>query len=637
MAVFVREHSIVGIEGSGGGFVGCGFAVTPRHILTCAHVVNAALGRTGDAAKPWPVEEILVSFPFLPDSSLRAKVVYWKPPIHDVQTLPDRYLGEEEDIAGLELLDSLTTDIEPFKFKPAIAESLVNLFGYPQKALSGEVATGKIGINNIPFGWVEINNASASEAFLVEGGYSGTAVYDSQANDICYGMVVAAGKARGERGKIAYMLPFKELESAIATLQLLEALSFPHENPEDLPKIYRAAYQPCCPPDWHLDRPYPELLSEIVSELQEMGDSAITIAGKSVSSILEFAARLAIHPDMPAAAILRWGQVRLPEFVELMDHLRLAKAAREAGQRDEDPCLIFEVSSDQAPYRTRAFWLPDARSYDPEDKQTYEEVLCWDLNPEDKQTYEEVLCWDLNKKKTIADLPDCSLAELPNRLSGYFKTCVERDRLTDRLRLEVLLPLSLMDQPIELWSLNHNRYSPTIPASEFQVVVRCSERTTRPYRKDCLTKWQAHWDKVQNHLNAQSNPCMVGVAPSAKAPQLKAYYQMPSIVGFKLNDVPQRKFFEALLGAAAPVAVWLRQSPNQTTDDDRSLLQWLEDFLQCSVGQLPHEALRVRAEAIAHAETPEDDNFMIGHHLSLLWENPKLLPPLATKTISQSL
>ena len=37
----MREHSIVGIEGIGGGFVGCGFTVTPRHILTCAHVVKA--------------------------------------------------------------------------------------------------------------------------------------------------------------------------------------------------------------------------------------------------------------------------------------------------------------------------------------------------------------------------------------------------------------------------------------------------------------------------------------------------------------------------------------------------------------------------------------------------------------------
>ncbi len=619
----MREQSIVGIEGRDGKFVGCGFAVTPRHILTCAHVVNAALGRTGDAGKLWPSDdEIAVCFQFLGGPSLRAKVVYWKPPIYELQTLPDRYLGEEEDIAGLELLGALPP-IEPFKFQPVQPRSApgqlqVYLVGHAQLSRGAE-AEAEIR-SKIPFGWFELI-PTATEVFLVEGGYSGTAVYDRQVDDVCYGMLVAAGKA-WKQGDIAYMIPSQELEPAIAALQLFNALSCAQINPEDLWKIYRATYQLCYPPDWHLDRPYPQSLSEIVDAFQEMGISEIKVAGKSVSRIVEFAARLAIHATIPTAALQRWGQHQLPEFLELMDQLRTTDLAL-VPQRVADPCLIFEVSSEQAPYTTRAFWLTDAQSYDENNKQTYQKVVCWDFE---------------NDQEMIDDLPNCSLEKLPQRLSGYLRTCLERGLLTAHLRLEVLLPLSLMDQPIERWELRYKPLGATIPGSVFQVVVRCSQRATKDYRKFYKTDWQAYWDNVQAHLDAPANPHMVEVLPSAKDSQLTAHCQSPLVVGFKVSDVPQRKFFEALLIAAAPVAIWLRHSPSPSMNESRLLLQWLEHFLQCEVNQLPEAARTVRFNAIAYSETPDPGNFMIGHHLSLLWENPNLLPPLATtKTRSESL
>jgi vWA-MoxR associated protein C-terminal domain/Trypsin-like peptidase domain/vWA-MoxR associated protein middle region (VMAP-M) 1 len=628
----VRESSIVGIEGSGGGFVGCGFAVTSRYILTCAHVVNAALGgRTGEDAQSWPLSELKISFPYLmkPGSFLTAKVVYWKPATYDVQKLPSANLGIEEDIAGLELLD-LLPNIESVQLETAIAQAQFQIFGYPKKTPQGAGAEGKIRVP-LPMGWCQLDG-TCSEGLWAEPGYSGGAVWDHQTGAV-YGMVVAA-KLRDDGRKIAYMIPSQKLQPAIATLRLLEALLCHQVSPEDLSKIYRAAYQLCCPPDWHLGRPSPELLSAILHELQEMGDSDIVLAsGQRVSRSVEFAARLAIYPNMPMDALLQWLQAQSSEFGALefgalIERFRPTEADRKQQQLAE-PCLIFVVSSEKAPYETEAFWLPDARSYDPENLQTYQKVDCWDFEKE---------------QETIADLPGCSLAELPDRLSGYFKTCVERDLPVECLeRLEVLLPLALMHEPIELWSLTHNRYSETIPASEFQVVVRCSERITSAYRKDCLAKWKINWDRLQSRLGAPSHTSMQEVAPSAKAQQLSAHYtKAQSVVGFKLSNVPQRQFFEALLGAAAPVAIWLRQAPRpamgQTTGDCRSVLQWLDIFLlECQVGQLPCHALGVRAEAIANLDEPDDDRFMLGHHLSLLWENPKLLPPLASKTISEQL
>jgi vWA-MoxR associated protein C-terminal domain/vWA-MoxR associated protein middle region (VMAP-M) 1/Trypsin-like peptidase domain len=623
----VRESSIVGIEGSGGGFVGCGFAVTSRYILTCAHVVNAALGgRTGEDAQSWPLSELKISFPYLmkPGSFLTAKVVYWKPATYDVQKLPSANLGIEEDIAGLELLD-LLPNIESVQLETAIEQAQFQIFGYPKKTPQGAGAEGKIQVL-LPMGWCQLDG-TCSQGLWAESGYSGGAVWAQQAGAV-YGMVVAA-KLRDDGSKIAFMIPSQKLQPAIATLQLLEALSCPQANLGDWPKIYQAAYQQCCPADWKLNGSAPKLLHEILAELQDMNGSATEIGDESVSHIVAFAARLAIHPKMSMEDLLQWGLEQSRNFVVLMDSLRMAEAEHQRQQAVAEPCLIFVVSSEKAPYKTEAFWLPDARNYDSENLQTYQKVDCWDFEKE---------------KVAIADLPGCSLAELPDRLSGYLRTCVVKKLLKSRLRLEALLPLSLMNQPIEKWKLKFKKsddgtFATTTPGIVYQVVIRCSQRAGEGYRESFQSDWQTYWDKVQAYSDGLSSLHIEEVSPSVEELQLTSSCQEPLILGFKLNGVPQPEFFKTLLLVAAPVAVWLRQSPSatmgQSSDDCQSALQWLDAFLlDCKVGNLPSHAKVARVAAIKHSPEPADSRFMVGHHLSLMWENPKLLPPLSTKNSS---
>jgi hypothetical protein len=61
--------------------VGVRFLVAQRHILTCAHVVNLALGR-GERAQDQPTERdhVLVEFPLADDALCRARVERWVPP-----------------------------------------------------------------------------------------------------------------------------------------------------------------------------------------------------------------------------------------------------------------------------------------------------------------------------------------------------------------------------------------------------------------------------------------------------------------------------------------------------------------------------------------------------------------------------
>ncbi|MCI5163514.1 MAG: hypothetical protein D3917_16130, partial [Candidatus Electrothrix sp. AX5] len=86
--------------------VGAGFLVTPKHILTCAHVVNTALGRNLNAAdQPSPASEVFLDFPLLNNQSLlRAKILHWFPVADNPATDATGTTGTLEDIAALELL-----------------------------------------------------------------------------------------------------------------------------------------------------------------------------------------------------------------------------------------------------------------------------------------------------------------------------------------------------------------------------------------------------------------------------------------------------------------------------------------------------------------------------------------------------
>lgn len=105
-----------------------GFVVADRAVLTCAHVVNTALGRSQRAQdKPADVR-LIVEFPLLggPDGGpiRTAKVEVWQPP-------PETGISGG-DIAGLILVgEGLPTGAYPARLMAAVPSSQVQVFGTP--------------------------------------------------------------------------------------------------------------------------------------------------------------------------------------------------------------------------------------------------------------------------------------------------------------------------------------------------------------------------------------------------------------------------------------------------------------------------------------------------------------------------
>ncbi|MGH3771710.1 MAG: trypsin-like peptidase domain-containing protein, partial [Pseudonocardiaceae bacterium] len=208
-----REGFVVRVLRAGSP-AGVGFVVGERHILTCAHVVNTALGRAPRTQEaPGPQARVQVEFPILGDAEgapLRScRVVAWVPP-----PVSGTAGG---DVAGLMLVgEDLPAGAGPARLAEAgdVRDAEVAVFGYPGEPprrqdgawalcrLRGAVGAGMIQLD-----------ADSEAAFRAQPGYSGSpAVVAGDAGDGVVGMLAVASRDGDARD--AYAIPIAHLVDA---------------------------------------------------------------------------------------------------------------------------------------------------------------------------------------------------------------------------------------------------------------------------------------------------------------------------------------------------------------------------------------------------------------------------------------
>jgi WD40 repeat protein len=210
-----REGFIVRVLHAGSGAaVGIGFVIDDRHLVTCAHVVNTALGRARRATEPPPDNaRVHVEFPLLGDGDgapvRTCRVAAWAPPSMTGFT--------GADIAGLVLTgEGLPAGAGPARmidnFEPGSAD--VEVFGYPGNPPRKE--TGAWAVcrlrSGVGTGLIQLDSASES-ALRAQPGYSGSpAIVRDSEGDAVVGMVaVASGDGSAQD---AYANPLRRLVQA---------------------------------------------------------------------------------------------------------------------------------------------------------------------------------------------------------------------------------------------------------------------------------------------------------------------------------------------------------------------------------------------------------------------------------------
>ncbi len=205
-----REASIVRFLAADNTVVGAGFLVAADTVLTCAHVVTAALRIPSNHEAPGaPTDPLCLDFPIVaPNRILYARVdaQYWQPPqtdgSGDIAIL--RLDGNVPEGAGAVRLVQSDEDLWGHEFR---------VFGYPDKHPHGVWASGELRGRRTA-GWIQIEDVKVP-GYRIQRGFSGGAIWDDQLGGVV-GMAVAADTEAAN--KVAYMIPTSVLVSAYPQL-----------------------------------------------------------------------------------------------------------------------------------------------------------------------------------------------------------------------------------------------------------------------------------------------------------------------------------------------------------------------------------------------------------------------------------
>lgn len=203
----------------GAGIAGAGLLLTGRTVLTCAHVVEAAL-RPSDPG-PAPEGTVLVDFPGIEGAGpLPARVAEggWlrNPPAADLAVLE---LAQAPP-AGVGAAPAGTCGTD--------TGTPVTLFGHPAPVPDGLWARGRVTGPGGPHpGWRQVDGLDAVGA-RVERGFSGAGVWDLDRGlviGVLASVLVPSGRDGADRPRVAWMIPLDLLEPPLRPAALAEPVA----------------------------------------------------------------------------------------------------------------------------------------------------------------------------------------------------------------------------------------------------------------------------------------------------------------------------------------------------------------------------------------------------------------------------
>lgn len=214
--------------------VGAGFLVSNQYVLTCAHVITAALNIPEDT-KEIPTQLITLDFPLIGNGEkLKAQVVFWKP-VSSTEKI--------EDIAGLKLNGNLPNMAQPVQLVEAenVKDHPVEIFGFPQGHNDGVWASGVL-IDKNAKGWLQMVDVKVT-GYQVEPGFSGAPVWDKNLAGVV-GIAIAAEKRR-ENVKAAFLIPTEILRQAWTKLDVMviNAPQSINTSPESFRQVQKRTLQ----------------------------------------------------------------------------------------------------------------------------------------------------------------------------------------------------------------------------------------------------------------------------------------------------------------------------------------------------------------------------------------------------------
>jgi Trypsin-like peptidase domain len=190
-------------EGDSDEVIGVGFWVFPGYLLTCAHVVNQALG--SDQNDPtYPDGYVVIEFPHsVSRHRLKGRVIRW---------YPVKSEQREDDIAVLEIVDLVPDDVKPMSLALPRKGTFVTK-GYSRGNDEWGLSTClTVGAGEVENDLVQLENPTQR----IEPGYSGAPVWEEGSN-YTVGMIALSKTEDG----VAWMISASVLRLVLASPDML--------------------------------------------------------------------------------------------------------------------------------------------------------------------------------------------------------------------------------------------------------------------------------------------------------------------------------------------------------------------------------------------------------------------------------
>ncbi|MBD1215213.1 MAG: trypsin-like peptidase domain-containing protein [Dolichospermum circinale Clear-D4] len=577
---------IVRISSNSDEVKGVGLLICNKYIITCAHVVADAL-YIAHSTPEKPSDLIMVDFPFPVGENkpkFEAKVITWKP-------RSDIY-KYGEDIAILELQGNLPTSYISFPLSLEVSyQHKFSVLGFPMGHDEGVTTEGKL-VDTNGYGLVQMDVENQSK-FSIEPGFSGAPVWDQTLASFV-GIVVSseldedgepcAGLRRNV--KVGYMIPAKiilESWSFLSLIQILTANLDKHIN-----SAIKTAYQSSCRDN--LSQNIRTTVADIVKDLYDVDkrnlDSNIKFNhNDNTAKFIKYLITNSQIHQTKLENLKKWGSNNIEDFDKLIQDVN-----QQYQNTDTKPESYILIKIE--PLTTKS------RSKIPKFK------ISGGVIP-NIQNNEDCL------KIDVSDCPNDSfkIEQIPEKINLILTEKITFPLQRD-INLVFFLPTKMLNYPVEQWIITENNVQYLL-GKKYRVIVRDYNRLLPTY-----VKYQGTWISKWEQLQLNKNKVCEKIFKTYKENHdqdilLEMLDDAIGIILTAFSEEEYKQIFAHFLNSATPIGICYRHNDQFTQ---------LLDCLSCSVFNLPEKFKKQRLNS-----RTQDPNH-IGHHISLIWENPNIQP-----------
>ena len=386
-------------------------------------------------------------------------------------------------------------------------------------------------------------------------------------------------------------------EKLLPDISLLKILKpFEHKYMKEMYEVYKAIYYESYSDNvW--DNETPNNLNELLEKIIDIPNS------NHEESILQFLVSFLIKTEKELTPIkdelIEWGELHYSNnFSQLLDKERNKIQQKEQEQKNKPSYLIVVLKphlTDKELYFFQAWFIPNGEigKFHPQTGQGYIPLT---LEKEGYKKFEET--------------------KIANFLASCFNQICEHSTFSrGQTKIQFFLPYELLNQPIDNWKIPEDEDDiPSPIGREYNVILRLYKRLIK-YKH--TTEWKKKWDNLEK---SHCSECFVSVDDYNCEELYEKLYQevLKKSIACRLMKPPSGKILKYINKSAIPAALWIREELEK--DYTQTELNQLFEF---SMIELPEKIRDKRQDAAGDS----DKRSHIGNHISLLWENPYILPP----------